>query len=106
MADNKKTNKTTTKQQVRRAEKVDLLRICAFWGIFLAAALFVANGILHLLNVNSAIVSVLDIIAKLALLVAVGIPAWDYVKGKGKPMRVLFFVALIIYIAGCVMGVI
>ena len=106
---NKKTaSKKTTKRTVR-VERVDVIKLCAFWGIFLAAVLFVARGILgffDLGSVGSTIMSVFDLLGKLALLVAVAFPAYGYVRGKAKVWKIIYWVALIVYILGCVFSVI
>lgn len=109
MADNKKTTKTTTKRTVVHRDRVDIVKLCAFWGIFIAAILFVASGILgffDLGNVGATIISVFNLIGKLALLVAVAFPAYGYVRGKAKVWKIIFWVALVVYVAGCVFGVI
>ena len=69
MADNKKTTKKTTKRTVVHRDRVDIVKLCAFWGIFIAAILFVASGILgffDLGNVGTTIISVFNLIGKLA----------------------------------------
>lgn len=74
-----------------------------------AAILFVASGILgffDLGNVGTTIISVFNLIGKLALLVAVAFPAYGYVRGKAKVWKIIFWVALVVYVAGCVFGVI
>ena len=106
MADNSKNSKKTTKRRTTHRESVDIVKVCAFWGIFLAAALFIASGILNLINVSFTIISILDLIAKLALLVAVAFPAYSYVRGRGKVWKIISWVAMIIYILGCVFSVI
>lgn len=92
MADNKKTTKKTTKRTVVHRDRVDIVKLCAFWGIFIAAILFVASGILgffDLGNVGTTIISVFNLIGKLALLVAVAFPAYGYVRGKGMEDNLL-----------------
>ena len=109
MAENKNTSKKTTKRRVVHRETVDIVKLCAFWGIFIAAVLFVAYGILSLFNmsgVGGTIMSILDLLGKLALLVAVAFPAYNYVRGKAKVWKIIFWAALVVYIAGCVLGLI
>lgn len=106
MAENKKTTKKTTK---RTTNRVDIVKVCAFWGIFIAALLFVARGILGLFDlggVGGTIMSIFDILGKLALLVAVAFPAYSYVRGKARVWQIIYWAALVIYIAGCVLGLI
>ena len=105
MAENKNTSKKTTKRRVVHRETVDIVKLCAFWGIFIAAILFVARGILNFFDLGSVggtIMNIFDILGKLALLVAVAFPAYNYVRGKARVWKIIFWVALIVYIAGCV----
>ena len=109
MADNsKKTTKKTTKRVVHTDGYSSLVKMCAFWGIFLAAVLFVASGILSFfdIDIGRTIIAVFEIIGKLALLVAVAFPAYTYVRGKAKVWKIIFWVVLVVYIAGCVFSVI
>lgn len=98
--------KRRTKKQIEHRERVDLVKVCAFWGIFLAAALFIASGICNFIGVGSTIISILDIIAKVALLIGIGFPAYGYVRGKSRVWKIIFWVAMIVYIVGCVFGLI
>lgn len=90
------------------AEKRDATKFFAFWGLTIAALLFVVTAILNLINIESlgSVINVLDIIAKVALLIAVGIPAYGYVRRKGKIWKIIFLIALIIYALGVVFSVI
>ncbi len=90
------------------SEKRDTIKFCSFWGLTIAALLFVVTAILNLINIDSlgTVINVLDIIAKVALLIAVGIPAYGYVRGKSKTWKIIFWVALIIYALGVVFSVI
>ncbi len=106
MADNANNKKKTAKRTVHR-ETVDIVKLCAFWGIFFAAVLFVARGILGLFdlgNVGGTIISVFDLLGKLALLVAVAFPAYNYVRGKAQVWKIVYWAALVVYVAGCVLG--
>lgn len=105
MAENKKTTKKTVK---RTTNRVDIVKVCAFWGILVAALLFIARGILGLfdLSIGGTIMSIFDILGKLALLVAVAFPAYSYVRGKARVWQIIYWAALVVYIAGCVLGLI
>ena len=85
--------------------KNDFVRACAFWGILVTAVLFVVHGILTWCGVGASIVSILDLLAKIALLVAVAIPAYDWVKYKKTGWKVTFWIMLAIYVFGVVFGV-
>ena len=95
------------KKRVRTesAAKHDLVKACAFFGILISAILFVVGAIMNWCGLGN-ITYIFNLIASIALLIAVAFPAWDYVKYRGKAWRILYWVVLIIYIFGCVFGMI
>lgn len=103
----KRTKSTSTSQA---KEKRDLTRFCAFWGLSIVAVLFVVTGILnivgHYITINALVINIMDTIAKVALLIAVGIPAYSYVRGKGQNWKIFYWIALLIYALGVVFSVI
>lgn len=100
----KKKNKST-----QSGEKSNLIKFCAFWGLAIAAILFVVTAILNVLGnwieVNGTLINVFDILAKVALLIAIGIPAYSYVRGRGKKWKVFYWIAFLIYALGVVFSV-
>lgn len=77
----------------------DWERLCAFWGIVIATALFVVVTVLHWVGASLGNVeTILDLVAKVALLVAIAIPGYDFVRGKRVGWKVTYWVALILYI--------
>lgn len=104
-----KKNKSTS--STGSSEK-SFVKFCAFWGLGIAAILFVVTAVLNVVNrlitVNGlgSVISVFDILAKVALLIAVAVPAYGYVRGKSKGWKVFYWVALIIYTLGIVFSVI
>ena len=86
--------------------KNDFVRACAFWGILIAATVFVTGGILRWVGIGEGIISILDLVAKLALLVAVAIPAYDWVKYKKTGWKVVFWIVLAVYVFGVVFGLV
>lgn len=93
------------RQRSETAAKHDLIRLCAFVGILISAVLFVVGAILNACGLGNA-TGVFNFVAQLALLVAVAFPAWDFIKSKGKVWRIVYWVALVIYIFGCVFGLV
>ena len=85
--------------------KNDFVRACAFWGILVTAVLFVVGSILRWLGMDS-IVNILDLLAKIALLIAIAIPAYDWVKYKKTGWKVTFWIVLAVYVFGVVFGVV
>lgn len=83
--------------------KSGILRALAYIGLVVSALVFLLGGILNLCGL-SAVSSLLSQIASVVLLVAVAWPAWDFCKSKAKWIRILYFIALILYILGLVFG--
>ena len=88
------------RQRTEGQAKRDFVKLCAFFGLILAAFLFVFGGLFG----GSPIGSVLEIVGKIALLIAIAFPAYEYSRGLGKVWRVIFWIALVIYVLGCVLG--
>lgn len=102
----------------RSSERTDLAKFCAFWGIAIAATLFVTGGIIHIIinavgelsgdvkNVLDWIYNITSFLGQLALLVGVAIPAYRYTRGKTKGWRIFYWIALAVYAFGVVFGLI
>lgn len=89
-------------------DRNDFTRGCAFWGILITAALFVASSVIRwVTNDLDGLIFILELLAKLALLVAVAFPAWDFVCTRRKPKgwKVVYWIMLVIYVFGVVFGV-
>ena len=89
-------NRQRTEGQARR----DFIKLCASIALIVSAFTFTFGGLFR----GSVAGNILDLIAKLALLVAIGFPAYFYSRGLGKAWRIIFWIALVIYVAGCVLG--
>ena len=48
------------------------------------------------------LVGILDLLAKIALAIAIAFPALNYASGKGFVWRVIFWIALAVYLFGCI----
>lgn len=88
------------KQRTEGQAKRDLVKFCAFVALIVAAFTFTFGGLFN----GSVAGDILDLIAKLALLVAIALPAYTFSRGLGIVWRVIFWIALVIYILGCVLG--
>ena len=84
--------------------KNEFVRACAFWGILIAATVFVVGGILRWVGIGENIFGILELVAKVALLIAVAIPAYDWIKYKKVGWQVVYWIVLVIYIFGVVFG--
>lgn len=90
--------------------------ICAFWGMTVASLLYIFRGLLNFLlsvitkisaataNLLRQIASICDLLGSIALIVAVAIPAYGYVKYKSKGWRVFYWIMLAVYILGVIFG--
>ncbi len=73
--------------------------ICAFWGIVIAVALLIVTAFLNIFGASLGMIAViLDLIAKMSLLIAVAGPAYAYVRYKKIGWKVTYWVALVLYI--------
>lgn len=104
----KKVKVKKTKTVTRTSSQTNLVRLCAYIALLIAATLFLVNGLLGLLEVAGMgkLISVLGFIGKVCLAVGIVFPAYDYTCGKKRIWRVLFWVAVAVYLLGCVFGVI
>lgn len=74
----------------------------SFWIIVAATILYAVALILAACGVSSVAVSALQGIAAAAMIVIVSILAWRYVRPKQAVWKVLYFVCLLIVIAGII----
>lgn len=80
-------------------------KFCAFWGITFSALLYLVNLILNLLNKHLGFnpenlgkwTTGIDFVSKLALLVAVAIPAYGYVSNKRVGWKIVYILAVVFY---------
>ena len=50
--------------------------------------------------------AVLNLIGKICMAIGISIPAYDYCRSKKTAWRVIFWIALAVYVFGCVFGLI
>lgn len=74
----------------------------SFWLIVAATILYAVALILSACGVSSVAVSALQGIAAAAMIIIVAILAWRYVRPKPAVWKVLYFVCLLIIIAGII----
>lgn len=100
----------TGKRSPKKSSKAGFTQFCAFWGVTFAALLFLTNGILQLSrkylqfnpqNLDSWMLGI-DFVSKLALLIAVGIPAYGYVNNKKIGWKIVYILSIVFYACFCV----
>ncbi|MGN1062327.1 MAG: hypothetical protein ACI4RO_04290, partial [Candidatus Scatosoma sp.] len=55
---------------------------------------------------SEAVISVLNLIGQLCVLIGIGVPAFEFSRSKKTVWKVIYWLALAIYVFGCVFGVI
>lgn len=115
MAKNKKIKgtKTTTTYHETNYQTV---KFASFWAVAISSLLYIVGGILKFIEwlakqfkwtVHGSlgpIGQVLNLIASILLVVALGIPAYNYVRGKGKSWKIIYWVAIVVFTLGIVFG--
>ena len=79
---------------------------CAFFGLIIAATVFVVSGIFSAFNFLLDVVKILDLIGKIALFLSVALCAYKFVSDKRKGWKIVYWVALAVYAAGVVFGIV
>lgn len=85
----------------------ELIRTCAYFALVIAAGIFLISGIFNAFEIAvlGMLLSVLNLIGKILLAIGLAIPAYDYTAGKPRAWRIVYWVALVVYLLGCVFGV-
>ena len=100
----------------RRYSSVTWTEICAFWGMVIAAFTHFFGGLFRALvnwafsdskvgSVLNSIANICQLLGNIALLVAIAVPAYQFVKYKSKGWRVFYWIAFVLFILGVVFGV-
>lgn len=83
------------------------VRVCAFCGIVLSGVAGVITFILNLLakcgvtiSWGGSVSGVCSLIAQIALYISVWLAAWDFVRGKGRGWKIVYWVFFVLSILG------
>ncbi|MDE5942628.1 MAG: hypothetical protein K2H30_00275 [Clostridia bacterium] len=106
------------KRNSAHRERVNLTTFCAFWGMAIASIMYICSGVINLLikfvdsissktaGVLSQTVSVFTLLGNIAMIIAIGLPAYGFVRGRTKGWKVFYWIVLIIFALGVVFGMI
>lgn len=99
------------------SEKRDAVRFCAFWAMAIAALFYIFSGVIKFIvtvfeSVSASaaaatltkLVSIGLFVGNVALIIAVALPAYQYVKGRKKSWRIFYWVTLAVFALGVVFG--
>ncbi len=100
MANSSKSSKSKSTSSSKRG--MWGLNKISFWTIVAVTVLYAVAMILSACGVNAVIVSALQNVAMAIMIVIVSILAWRYIKPKAVVWKVLYFVCLLIVIAGII----
>ena len=90
--------------------------ICAFWAMVISGFAYLFGGIVrflisviknlstHTASLLNQIYSIFTFIGNIALIFAIAIPAWQFVKYRGTGWKVVYWIALIGFAFGAVLG--
>ena len=88
-----------------KKKEVNFVSACAFWGLVIAAAIFIVHGIFSAFGLFSNVVAIIDLVGKVALFIAVAVSGYGFIVGRRTAWKVVYWVALAIYVAGIVFGI-
>ncbi len=96
----KKTKRSST-------STASVIRTCSYFALVIAAAIFLFSGLVQFLGLSALahLVSVFNLIGQICLVIGIAFPAYDFTAGKAKAWRLIFWIALVVYVFGCVFGV-
>ncbi len=107
----KKEKKTEEPEKSEKSEKKSRMRATdpiAFIALVASGILLLVGPILRILPGEmggDVTYQVLSMIVQYSLLAVLAIPAWMFVRNKGKGWKVVYFIFLALYILGPVLGV-
>lgn len=100
----------------RRYSSSSWTEICAFWGMVVAGFSHFFGGLFRALvewvfgnsearHILIRIADICTLLGNIALLVAIALPAYQFVKYKSKGWKIFYWIALALFVIGVVFGV-
>lgn len=86
----------------------NILNLLSFFALIIVAVLIVINNLLPAIgvNVSGRLFSILGTIKDIFILIVIGLSAYNFVAGKSKGWRITYWIAIVLFIVGVVLGVV
>lgn len=96
----------SNKQRTEGQAKRDFIKLCCFITLLLAAILIFVDNLLPLIgvDVSGALFNVLRLIKDIALLLGIVFGAFSFARAHGKTWVIIFWIAVILYVASAILG--
>lgn len=98
----------------RRYSSYTWTEVCAFWGMVIAGFAHFFGGFFralikwafsgNIVNFFNKLVYALTFLGNIALLIAIALPAYQFVKYRTKGWRVFYWIAFVLFLVGVVFG--
>lgn len=94
------------RQRTEGQAKSDLIKLCCFVTLILAAILIFINNLLPLIKVevSGGFLNVLVLIKDIALLLGIFFGAFAFARARGKTWVIVFWVAVAFYVLSAILG--
>ena len=90
----------------RNSGSGELVRICAYFALAISALTFLFNGIVACFEIPvlPKALGIVEVVGKACLLIGIAIPAYDFTCDKHVAWQIIYWIALVVFAAGCVFG--
>ena len=94
------------KQRTEGAARRDFIKLCCYIALILAAVLIFINNRLPLVGVEvtGPLFGALRLVKDIALLIGIVFGAFAFARSAGKVWTIIFWVAVVLYVASTIMG--
>ena len=94
------------RQRTEGEARRDFIRLCCYITLILAALLIFIDNLLPVVGVevSGRLFDVLRLIKDIALLLGIVFGAYSFARAHGKAWVIIFIIAVVIYVAGAVLG--
>ena len=102
----KKSSSSSNNSSSSKRDLVWLSRFLAFGALLLAIVVLIIAAISNLTKDGWAFVGYLQLIKDIALIGAIALPAYWFVKGKKQAWRIIYWICLVIVLVAAILGTI